>query len=215
MEVEGAGFDLVDEVGEVRVGGDYGLGFPVDVVADGFRRAHVCVVRCVVGPRDPTVLKLPCARLWHRPARDARAFHSFCRQTLGTHSRGRVSQLMTAEISRTTASAPGLVGLVDDEEVCYLHKAGLHGLHGVAAFGDYGDDYGVGEAHDVELRLAYAHSLDNGHIRAVDVQELHGVSGAPGEAALTTAGGHAADVDARVLVVTLHADAGRRGWRRR
>ena len=70
-----------------------------------------------------------------------------------------------------------------------------------------GHDYGVGEAHDVELSLPDAHSLDDGYVRAVDVQELHGVSGGPGKAALAASGGHAADVDAGVLVVALHAHA--------
>ena len=126
-------------------------------------------------------------------------------RTRGIHSRGRVSQLITAEMSRTTASAPGAVGLVDDEEVGDLHEAGFHGLHGIAAFGDEGHDDGIGEAHDVELSLADAHSLDDGYVRAVDVEELHGVTGGPGKTALASSGGHAADVDAGVFVVALHA----------
>ena len=58
-----------------------------------------------------------------------------------------------------------------------------------------------------KLSLPDAHSLDDGYVRAVDVEELHGVSGGLGKAALAASGGHAADVDAGVLVVALHAHA--------
>ena len=126
-------------------------------------------------------------------------------RTRGIHSRGRVSQLMTAEMSRTTASAPGRSALLTTKRSAISIRPAFMACIASPPSGDEGHDDGVGEAHDVELSLADAHRLDDGYVRAVDVEELHGVSGGPGKAALAASGGHAADVDAGVPVVALHA----------
>ena len=114
---------------------------------------------------------------------------------------------MTAEMSRTTASAPGRSALLTTKRSAISMRPAFMACMASPPSGTTGDDYGVSEAHDVELGLTDAHCLNDRYIGAVNIEELHSVAGAPGEAALAAAGGHAADVDAGVLVVALHADS--------
>ena len=99
------------------------------------------------------------------------------------------------------------VGLVHHEDVGDLEQARLHHLHRVARLGHQDDDDGVGEPHDVELGLPDADRLDEDDVHAERVEQAHHVARRARQAAVAAARGQAADEDAGVEEVGLHADA--------
>ncbi len=99
------------------------------------------------------------------------------------------------------------IGLVDDEDVGDLHDAGLEGLHLVAGARHDGHDRHVRRPDDVHLVLADADGLDQHDVEARGVEHRRGFSGRPREPAEVPARRHAADEDALVLGVRLHAHA--------
>ena len=99
------------------------------------------------------------------------------------------------------------VRLVDDEDVGDLHDAGLDRLHVVAHAGNKNDHRYVGQRDDVHFVLAHADGLDQHHVASAGVEHRRDVRRGAGQSAQRTARGHAADVDARIGVVRLHANA--------
>ena len=99
------------------------------------------------------------------------------------------------------------ISLVDDEDVGDLEEPRLHHLHGVAGLGHQDHDDRVREPHDVKLGLPDAHRLDEHVVDAERIEEADHVARGAGEAAVAAAGREAADEDARVEEVRLHADA--------
>jgi hypothetical protein len=80
-------------------------------------------------------------------------------------------------------------------------------LHVITHARNQNDDGDVGQAHDVDFILADADGFDQDEVAAGGIEHAGDVGGGTGQAAQRSACGHAADVDARVGVVVLHADA--------
>jgi hypothetical protein len=99
------------------------------------------------------------------------------------------------------------VGLVHHEHVGHLQEARLHGLDGVPRLRHQDHHRRVGQARDVQLRLADADRLHQHPVEAEGVVEALDLGRRPREPAQAAAGGHAPDEDARVERVGLHADA--------
>ncbi len=99
------------------------------------------------------------------------------------------------------------VAFVDHEDVGDLHDAGFDALHVVAHAGDEDDDGDIGDAHDVDFILADANGLDHNQVAAGGVEHGGNVGGGARQSAQGAARGHAANVDAGVGEVVLHADA--------
>src|SRR5206468_4911299 len=102
---------------------------------------------------------------------------------------------------------PFAVTLVDDEDVGDFHDAGFNGLDIVAHAGDEDHDGDVGQANDVDFILADADGFDQDEVASGGVQKCGDVGGGAGQPTEGAARGHAADVNARVGKVVLHADA--------
>ena len=99
------------------------------------------------------------------------------------------------------------VGFVDHEQVGNFHDSGLDGLDGVAAFRHQRQNSRIRRGRYIELRLTDAHRFDDDEVSAERVEELDDTSGSSGQPALMPSGRHAADKDAGVQVMLLHADA--------
>src|ERR1035437_7195594 len=99
------------------------------------------------------------------------------------------------------AVGAGVIGLVDDEDIGYLHDAGFDSLDIVAHAGDEHDDGDLGDGGDLDLVLADADGFDDDVIPAGGVHEAGEIGGGAGESAQGAAGGHGTDEDSRVGVV--------------
>ena len=109
--------------------------------------------------------------------------------------------------SDTIRSRAVAVGLVHHEDVGDLEQARLHHLHRVARLGHQDDDDRVGEPHDVELGLPHPDRLDQHDVHAERIQQTDDVARGARQAAVAAARGEAADEDAGIEEVRLHADA--------
>jgi len=98
------------------------------------------------------------------------------------------------------------VSLVDDEDVGDLHEPRLHGLDGVAGFGNQHHHRGVGLLDDVQLGLPDPDALDQNPLLAERIQEPDHIAGGAGQPAQAPPGGHAPDEHVRVQGVGLHPD---------
>ena len=110
-------------------------------------------------------------------------------------------------ISCSTRSAPGMVGLVDDEHVGDLHDPGLDRLDIVAHAGHQHHHGHLRQAGDLDFVLPDADGLDEHVVLARGVQQQRQVGGGARQAAGHAARRHRADEDAGIGVVLLHADA--------
>ena len=77
----------------------------------------------------------------------------------------------------------------------------------VAHAGDKDHDSDVGEANDVDFILADPDRFDQDEVASGGIQKRGDVGGGAGQSTERAARGHAADVDAGVGKVVLHADA--------
>ena len=100
-----------------------------------------------------------------------------------------------------------LVGLVDDEDVGDLHDAGLHYLHVVAHSRREDEADRVRYLHDVDFGLPDADRLYDDRVEAAGVEYERGLVRAAADAAEISARAHAADEDALLDRVVLHAQA--------
>ena len=112
-----------------------------------------------------------------------------------------------ASIDATVPIGALAIGLVDDEDVGDLHDAGLERLHLVAGARHERDDRDVGGADDVDFVLADADGLDEDDVLAGGVEDQRDFAGGARQAAEVAARRHAADEDAGVGGVRLHAHA--------
>ena len=99
------------------------------------------------------------------------------------------------------------VTLIDDKDVGNLHDPGFDGLHVIAHARHKDDDRDVCQPHDVHLILAHAYSLNQDDVFATGVKRGGYVVCSAGQAAEESACGHAADVNAGISMVGLHANA--------
>src|ERR1041384_1159191 len=99
-----------------------------------------------------------------------------------------------------------MIALVDHENIGDLHNAGLDGLNIVPHSGDKNDNRDIGDADDVNLILTDAYSLNHDDIAARRVEYHRDVSRAARKSAQRSACGHAADVNARIRKMLLHAN---------
>ena len=99
------------------------------------------------------------------------------------------------------------VALVDDEDVGDFHNAGFDGLDIVAHAGYEDHHSDVGQANDVDFILADSDRFDQDEVASGGIQKRGDVGGGAGQSSEGAARGHAADVDAGVAKVVLHADA--------
>ena len=99
------------------------------------------------------------------------------------------------------------IRLVHDEDVGDLHDPGLERLDLVAGARHQHDDRDVGGADDVHFVLAHADRFDEDDVLAGGVEDERGVGGRARQPAEVAARRHAADEDAGVGDVRLHADA--------
>src|ERR1019366_6260952 len=99
------------------------------------------------------------------------------------------------------------VRFVDHENVGDLHDSGLNGLHIVAHAGNEHDHGNVGQRHDVHFILAHPDGFNHDEVAPAGVEHGGDIGGGAGKSAERAARGHAANVDSRVGVVRLHADA--------
>ena len=97
------------------------------------------------------------------------------------------------------------IRLVYDEDVPYLHDAGLQGLDLVAHHGGEDDDHGLGDPDDLHLGLARPHGLHDDVVLPRRVQDPHHVPRRPRHAAVAAPSRHAADEDPVVGAEALHA----------
>ena len=99
------------------------------------------------------------------------------------------------------------VRLVDHKHVSDLHDAGLDGLH-VVAHPRHKHNHGhVGESHDIDFVLSDADRLDDHQVPSARVDHGRHVGRCAGQSAERSACRHAANVNARVRIMRLHADA--------
>ena len=99
-----------------------------------------------------------------------------------------------------------MVALVDHKNVRNLHDTGLDALHIVSHPGHQNHHRDVGQADDIDLILAHADGLDHDEVAAGSVEDSGDIGGSARQAAEGTAGGHAANVNARVGEMLLHAN---------
>ena len=99
------------------------------------------------------------------------------------------------------------VGLVDHVDVGDLHDPRLQRLHIVSRAWHHDDDRDVGGADDLDLVLPDADGLDQHDVEAGRIEHERHVAGRARQAAEMPARGHAADEDALVAGVLLHAHA--------
>ena len=100
-----------------------------------------------------------------------------------------------------------LIGLVDDEDVGYLHNAGFHYLHVVAHSRRQYEADRVRYLYYVDLRLADADSLYYDGVESAGVEYERRFVRAAADAAEISARAHAADEDALFNGVVLHTKA--------
>ena len=104
-------------------------------------------------------------------------------------------------------SAPLMVHFIDDENVGDLHDPGFDGLHIVAHSRDENHDSDIGQANDIDFVLADADSFDQDEVAAGGIEHRGDVGGGPGQSAQRAARGHAANVNAGIGKMVLHANA--------
>ena len=102
---------------------------------------------------------------------------------------------------------PLLVGFVDNEYVGDLHDAGFHDLNVVAHAGGEDEAHGVGDLHDIDLRLPDADGLDYHDVKAAGVEYQSAFVRPAADAAKVAARAHTADEDALFNGVVLHTQA--------
>src|SRR5262249_11451861 len=100
-----------------------------------------------------------------------------------------------------------VVALVDHENIGNFHDAGLDRLHVVPHAGDEDDDGDIGDADDIDFVLADTYGFDHDDVAAGGVEHQRNVGARAGESSQRASRGHAADVNAGVGKVVLHADA--------
>ena len=71
-------------------------------------------------------------------------------------------------------------GFVQNENVGHFHQACFHALHVVAQTGHDKDERAIGQAHDVDLVLAHANSLDQYNLLARGVENQRHIGRGPG-----------------------------------
>ena len=98
------------------------------------------------------------------------------------------------------------VRLVHNEDVGDLQKARLEHLHGIAALWDQDDNDGVGRLHYGKLSLAHARGLDEDGAQPGGVECSRRAPDDTRQAAGCPSCGQAAEKDAAVKGVGLHAD---------
>jgi hypothetical protein len=101
---------------------------------------------------------------------------------------------------------PGLIRLVDGNNIPDLEQAGLDRLNSVAKAGGLYDDYRVGKRGDIGAVLAGADSLDENQRVACRIQQVNEPGGRPSKPPLAAATGHAPDKDTIVRVAIHHAN---------
>ena len=99
------------------------------------------------------------------------------------------------------------IAFIDNEDVGDLHDAGLDGLHIIAHAGNQDHHRDIRQADNVNFILAHAYGFHQHHVLAAGIEHRGHVSGGARQAAQKSARRHAADVDAGVRMVRLHADA--------
>ena len=135
------------------------------------------------------------------------------RRGLGLHDRRTPLPLLEAvqpqhRLDRATIrSAPSRSALLTTKTSGNLHDPGLERLDLVARPRHQRDDGNVGRPDDVDLVLADADRLDQDDVLAAGIEDQRHVAGRSRQAAEVAARRHAADEDARVAGVRLHADA--------
>jgi hypothetical protein len=97
--------------------------------------------------------------------------------------------------------------LVDHENVCDFHHAGLECLNAVPRLGNQRQHRGVGHPGYIELRLADTDRLDQDAIEAGGVEQITDLARGGGEPAERSAAGHGPDVYAFVQRDGFHPDA--------
>ena len=112
------------------------------------------------------------------------------------------------------------VSFVDGEDVGDLHNARLEALHIVSHSRDKHDDSDIGQADDLDFILSDANGFDKENISSAGFDHLRYVACGCGKTTQRPARGHAANIEAVVTCMLLHADtvaekraAGKRtGW---
>ena len=98
------------------------------------------------------------------------------------------------------------VGLVDHEDVGHLEDPGLGRLDGVPHPGGQEHDRRVGQGHDLHLRLAHPHRLDQDHVAPGGVEDAQGLRRRGRQTTQMAAGGHRSDEHPGVRRVVTHPD---------
>ena len=99
------------------------------------------------------------------------------------------------------------IGLVDHEDIGYLHHAGLQRLHIVSHSGNKHHDCDVGGARNLDFVLPDADGFNRDEVFTGCVEHQGGIGGGARDAAEMAARRHAADEHPRILRVCLHPDA--------
>ena len=99
------------------------------------------------------------------------------------------------------------ITFVDHKDVGDFHDAGLDGLHVIAHARNQNDDGDVGKTNDVHFILSDTDGFDHDDIATRGIENSRSVGRGAGQATERTAGGHAANEDAGIGVVVLHANA--------
>ena len=85
------------------------------------------------------------------------------------------------------------IGLVDHDDVRRFHDSGLHRLQFVAITGHQRQDYRIGDLGYLNLALPDADGLDQNHVLAHRVHDVHCVVSHSAQSADGATGGHRAD----------------------
>ena len=99
------------------------------------------------------------------------------------------------------------VALVDHEHIGDLHDSCFDGLHIVAHARHKNDDGDIRQPHNIDFVLSHADRLNQDTVAAGRVKDGGHIGGRACQAAERSARSHAADIDSRIGMVVLHADA--------
>src|SRR5215471_12254045 len=99
-----------------------------------------------------------------------------------------------------------MVTLVDHKNVGYLHDAGFDRLHIVSHARDQNHDGDVGDADNIDFVLPHPDGFNHDDVTAGSIEHRGNVGRCTGEPAEPAARRHAANVNALVGEVVLHAN---------
>ncbi len=133
---------------------------------------------------------------------NARRLHNGRRPLVAAHRK----RLQRANLTFHELSAFA-VTFINDENVGDLHDSGFDGLHIVAHAGDEDHNGDIGHAHYVNFILADANGFNHDEVAAGGVEHSGYVGGCASQSAERAARSHAADVNAGIGKMLLHADA--------